>query len=48
MQASRLAKKFANAALRRAERIREMRIKKTQGKARSKFHEQNRAAGMAF
>jgi conjugative relaxase-like TrwC/TraI family protein len=48
MQAARLAKKFANAAQRRAERIREMRIKKQQEKARSHSCEQKRAAGMAF
>jgi hypothetical protein len=48
MQASRLAKKFGNAAHRRAERIREVRIKKRQEKARSQWREQNRAAGMAF
>jgi hypothetical protein len=47
-QAARLAKKFGNAADRHAERIREMRIKKQQEKVRSPFHEQNRAAGMAF
>jgi hypothetical protein len=47
-QASRLAKKFSNAAHERAERIREMRIKKQQEKARSQWREQNRAAGMAF
>jgi hypothetical protein len=47
-QASRLAKKFGDAAHRRAERIREMRIKKQQEKARSQWREQNRAAGMAF
>jgi conjugative relaxase-like TrwC/TraI family protein len=48
MEASRLAKKFGNAAHRRAERIREVRIKKRQEKARSQWREQNRAAGMAF
>jgi conjugative relaxase-like TrwC/TraI family protein len=47
-QASRLAKKFGNAAHRRAERIRKMRIKKQQEKARAQRREQNRAAEMAF
>jgi hypothetical protein len=47
-QASRFAKRFGNAAHRRAERIRQMRIKKQQEKARSQWREQNRAAGMAF
>ena len=48
MQATRFAKRFGNAARRRAERIREMRIKKRQEKVRSQWREQNRAARMAF
>jgi hypothetical protein len=48
MQAARFVKRFGNAAHRRAERIRETRIKKQRKKARSQFHEQNRGAGMAF
>jgi conjugative relaxase-like TrwC/TraI family protein len=47
-QAARLAKKFGNAAYWRAERLREMGIKKHQEKARSQRRERNRAAGMAF
>ncbi len=46
-QAARLAKKLATAAQRRAERIRELRIKKRREKARSRWREQNRAAELA-
>jgi conjugative relaxase-like TrwC/TraI family protein len=48
MLAARFAKRFGNAAHRRVERIREIRTKKQQEKARSQSREQNRAAGMAF
>jgi hypothetical protein len=47
MQASRLAKRFATAAQRRAERIREIRTKKRREMVRTARREQNRAAGIA-
>ena len=46
-QASRLAKRFATAAQRRAERIRELRTKKRREMVRATRREQNRAAGIA-
>src|SRR6201993_4501650 len=46
-QASRLAKRFATAAQRRAERIREIRTKKRREMVRAARREQNRAAGIA-
>jgi conjugative relaxase-like TrwC/TraI family protein len=47
-QAARVAKKLATAAQRRAERIRELQIKKRPQKARSQWREQNRTTGMAL
>jgi hypothetical protein len=47
-QAARVAKKLATAAQRRAERIRELNIKKRPQKARSQWREQNRTTGMAL
>jgi hypothetical protein len=46
-QASRLAKRFATAAQRRAERIRKIRMKKRREMVRAARREQNRAAGIA-
>ena len=46
-QASRLAKRFATAAQRSAERIREIRTKKRREMVRATRREQNRAAGIA-
>lgn len=46
--AARLAKRFTTAVQRRHERIRELRLKKQQTKARAQWREQSRAAGMAL
>jgi hypothetical protein len=48
MQAGRLAKRFGNAAHRRVERIREMRIKKGWEKARSQRREETRGAKVSI
>jgi hypothetical protein len=47
-QAARLAKRFGNAAHRRVERIRELRIKKRREKARSQRREENRGAEVSI
>jgi hypothetical protein len=48
MQATRLARRFGNAAHRRVERIREMRIKKRREKARSQRREETRGAEVSI
>jgi hypothetical protein len=48
MQAARLAKRFGNAAHRRVDRIREMRIKKRREKARSQRREETRGAEVSI
>jgi conjugative relaxase-like TrwC/TraI family protein len=48
MEAARLAKRFGNAAHRRVERIREMRIKKRREKARSQRREETRGAEVSI